>query len=201
MTTDERDPDLVNPDWQRPDDWPWEEDHDSPKWKRRWSRIQRRIQIGRKKYGFSVCPECEVMHTGLTVTCRGCGHKAEITDEMTAAVDAQLVEELGDGSEFASACVPIITNPTVPKDAMHMFVTIREAARHVFQEMTYYLETGDINAMRRAVNALLVQSTARTRGTFTQLMGTVMTAGEHPLTEEERQAAREELHIREPADI
>lgn len=98
--TSERDPDLVNPDWERKDDWPFEEDWQSPKWKRRDKRTWRKIQIGRDLYGFATCPECRTDHTALTITCRGCGYQVPISDEQKAAVEKQLTEELGDGAEF-----------------------------------------------------------------------------------------------------
>ncbi len=102
---DERDPDLVslNSSWQRKSDWPFEEDFQSPKWHRRSKRSDRKVQIGRELYGFVTCPECGVMHTAPTVSCRGCGHKAEITEERRAFVEEQVTKELGDGSEFKYA--------------------------------------------------------------------------------------------------
>lgn len=103
MTTDERDPDLVNLDWKRPDDWPFEEDHDSPRWRRRLARGQRKCQIGREKWGFHTCPECDVMHTGMTLVCRGCGYTVKLTDEQRMEAEQLVVEELGDGSEFKPA--------------------------------------------------------------------------------------------------
>jgi hypothetical protein len=101
--TDERDPDLVNPNWKRPDDWPFEEDHGSPKWDRRIKRTYRKADIGRQKWGFQTCPECGVMHTALTITCRGCGYQVPITEEQKAEAERLVTEELGDGSEFKPA--------------------------------------------------------------------------------------------------
>jgi hypothetical protein len=103
MATDERDPDLVSPGWNRPDDWPYEEDHNSPKWQRRMRRIYRKSDIGRKKWGFHTCPKCEVMHTGMTLVCRGCGYTVPLTDEQKEEAERLVTEELGDGSEFAPA--------------------------------------------------------------------------------------------------
>ena len=99
----DRDPDLVNPDWDRKDDWPYEEDFNSPKWKRRMARSDRRIAIGRELFGFGKCPKCGVQHTALTITCRGCGYHPEISDEQRAAVERQITEEMGDGAEFGPA--------------------------------------------------------------------------------------------------
>lgn len=101
--TDERDPDIVNPDWTRPDDWPFEEDHNSPKWKRRMARSDRKLQLARDMYGFCECPECGVLHTALTCVCRGCGYRVPITDEQKAAWERRVTEELGDGAEFKPA--------------------------------------------------------------------------------------------------
>ena len=93
MPADSRDPDLVNPAWWRPASWPYEEDHDSPKWQRRMARMNRKLQLGRELYGFCTCPECGVMHTGLTVVCRSCGHAVKVTDAQRAVVERRIAEE------------------------------------------------------------------------------------------------------------
>jgi hypothetical protein len=71
-----RDPDLVNPSWERPPDWPYEADWDSPAWKRARDESEQRIVEARREYGFSVCPACHTAHTSKTVVCRECGHRA-----------------------------------------------------------------------------------------------------------------------------
>jgi hypothetical protein len=72
----ERDSQLVNPNWKRPDDWPYEADFDSSAWKRRMREIQNEVQLRREKFGFVTCPQCETGHTGKTLSCRGCEYKA-----------------------------------------------------------------------------------------------------------------------------
>lgn len=66
-----------NPNWKRPKDWKYEEDWDSPAWRDRMRKREAEWAVERKKFGFSKCPECGERHTALTMTCRGCGHRAK----------------------------------------------------------------------------------------------------------------------------
>lgn len=72
----ERNKELVNPDWKRPDDWPYEEDWDSPAWEARMKKLEEKIKIRRENYGFITCPKCGTDHTGKTLTCRNCEFRA-----------------------------------------------------------------------------------------------------------------------------
>jgi hypothetical protein len=76
-----RDPDLVNPGWERPPDWKWDEDWNSPKWKRKMAVIEANGAQRRLKFGFIYCPACKMGHTNYTITCRNCGHQATIPDD------------------------------------------------------------------------------------------------------------------------
>ena len=77
-----RDPDLVNPGWERPEDWRYEADWDSPAWKRAMEDSGKKIMELRRDYGFTRCPECRVSHTTTTLVCRECGYKAYIPEEV-----------------------------------------------------------------------------------------------------------------------
>lgn len=72
-----RDPDIVNPGWKRHDDWQYEEDWNSPRWRRKIAKIDKQIGQNRKDYGFIECPKCATIHTGLTLSCRECEYKAK----------------------------------------------------------------------------------------------------------------------------
>jgi hypothetical protein len=67
-----------DPDYVRPEDWPYEEDWGSPKWEERMKKSRAKTAARRQKYGFGKCPECGAVHTNLTVTCRECGYQPEI---------------------------------------------------------------------------------------------------------------------------
>jgi hypothetical protein len=69
---DLRDPDLCNPGWVRPDNWFYEEDWDSPAWRRRIAENRRKIQEFIDEFGFTKCPECGTGHTAKTLCCRNC---------------------------------------------------------------------------------------------------------------------------------
>ncbi len=69
MTTD---PDKVNPNWVRPSDWNFEEDWNSPAWRRRMESMEKKAREKRDKHGFLVCPNCNTGHTNKTLCCREC---------------------------------------------------------------------------------------------------------------------------------
>ena len=68
-----RNPDDVNPNWERPDDWPFPEDWNSASWKKRMAEIERKVAAKRERYGFVECPKCGCAHTTKTLMCRECG--------------------------------------------------------------------------------------------------------------------------------
>lgn len=76
MSDQKRDPDDVNPGWERPSDWKFKSDWDSPNWRRQMDENFARIARKRAKFGFSVCPECGTRHTTKTITCRECEYKS-----------------------------------------------------------------------------------------------------------------------------
>lgn len=75
---EERDPDLVNPDWKRPADWKGAADWNSPAWKRMMDESYRKIAVAREQFGFVKCPKCGCAHTGKTMTCRECEFRIDI---------------------------------------------------------------------------------------------------------------------------
>ena len=77
----ERNPDDINPNWTRSDDWPFPEDFLSVNWKKRVAESDRRVREYREKYGFIYCPICGTGHTCKTVFCRGCEYKVPFTKE------------------------------------------------------------------------------------------------------------------------
>jgi hypothetical protein len=79
----ERDPNDVNPNWERPSDWKYKADWDSPNWKRWRHETSIKIQKMLEKYGFALCPSCGAQHTALTFMCRKCSYKVVVPkDEM-----------------------------------------------------------------------------------------------------------------------
>ena len=70
-----RNPDLVNPGWERPSDWPYEEDWGSPAWKRRMAETHAASMKLREEHGFLDCPKCRVFHTAKTLACRVCDYR------------------------------------------------------------------------------------------------------------------------------
>lgn len=50
------------------------------------SRADRRLAIAAEKYGFSICPWCEVAHTAKTILCRGCGFKIDLSSEQVREI-------------------------------------------------------------------------------------------------------------------
>lgn len=68
--------DKVNPRWARPENWQYEEDWNSPAWKRRMAAVHEKVAADREAHGFSDCPKCACRHTSRTLVCRECGHNA-----------------------------------------------------------------------------------------------------------------------------
>lgn len=68
----------INPEWKRPNDWPYEEDWNSPAWKAIMKEAENRSRAKREKFGFVWCPECKAGHTNKTICCRECNYKVEI---------------------------------------------------------------------------------------------------------------------------
>ena len=70
-----RNPDDINPKWNRPADWPYEYDFGSKNWDKKIAEMDARGREVREKYGFIYCPKCGTGHTSKTCYCRGCEYK------------------------------------------------------------------------------------------------------------------------------
>jgi hypothetical protein len=75
------DPRNVNPDWLRPDDWPFDEDWGSEAWKDRVRMLERRSTMARARFGFASCPVCSARQPRRTLTCSSCLHRAILTHD------------------------------------------------------------------------------------------------------------------------
>lgn len=69
-----------NPGWERPADWPYEEDWGSAVWKERMKKSNENLSRLRKEVGFLTCPSCQQEHTALTLTCRRCEFNVNISE-------------------------------------------------------------------------------------------------------------------------
>jgi len=69
--------DLINPDWHRPNDWPYKEDWGSPAWKRRMIEVHKNISQRQRNNGFICCPVCNTLHTTHTLMCRECQYQTK----------------------------------------------------------------------------------------------------------------------------
>jgi ribosomal protein L32 len=63
-----------NPGWNRPPDWKYEEDWNSPAWKERMRQVRERLAADTAAHGFEVCPKCGQAHNGKTLRCRACNY-------------------------------------------------------------------------------------------------------------------------------
>ncbi len=70
-----RDPDDVNPNWIRPELWPFKEDWDSPNWRKKIKLIDRMVHMRTEQYGFLICPLCKFEHDTRTLVCRFCSYR------------------------------------------------------------------------------------------------------------------------------
>lgn len=83
-------------------------------------------------------------------------------------------------------------SPSVPKGQPGVFVTAVNAAADTCRYLLRYLDTGSVDDLTKAANAMLVQSTMRTRSEFSWMLS-CMTRGENPLTDAQREEAKEAL--------
>lgn len=97
MQRGERDPGDINPDWERPSDWKYKADWDSPNWKK---QINRAFEIGRlrrHKWGFITCPACKAIHTTYTLMCRECGERGCFPSSIYSGIP--ILESLYNGED------------------------------------------------------------------------------------------------------
>lgn len=71
-----RDPDDVNPNWNRPELWPFKEDWDSPNWRKKIKSIEHMVYMRTEQYGFLICPFCKFKQNAKTFVCRFCGYRS-----------------------------------------------------------------------------------------------------------------------------
>jgi hypothetical protein len=90
--------------------------------------------------------------------------------------------------------------PEVPKTQPDLLVSTLHSAKTTYEQLAEYLKTGSVDAARKAANSLLFMSAARTRGPFAVMLGSII-RGEHPLTDDQRAEAKEEVDSRGTTDL
>ena len=82
--------------------------------------------------------------------------------------------------------------PDVAREQPELLLQAIKASGEFSDHLYGYVQTGDLEPLRKALNAALVMATMRTRGEFTEMLSR-MTRGERLLTDAQREKAKEAL--------
>lgn len=88
---------------------------------------------------------------------------------------------------MTEAPVAINTKPDIPRDPVSTIFMLIKVSTELSRHLTSYLEGGDANDLRRSANCMLILQSMRTKRYLPNLVGMCM-RGEHPISEEEREA-------------
>ena len=96
------------------------------------------------------------------------------------------------GGATSSKQVEVDCGPQVPKTQPELYLALMRAMEDAAKHMRRYLETGDVDDMRRAANSWMILRTSQGYSQCGQMWGAVI-GGDRPFSEELREKADEWL--------